>query len=132
VGERFWKWLGFSVFLGSLPIVFNLLYALTIVGLDLTWGFLFGRGELLLLATGLSGAALGDLLLMRREWTKVRILGTAWCGGNVGATSFYFAVVSGRYALDAQTDTQVVVIISWVLYAMAVLTSGVVVSLAER
>lgn len=132
MGERFWKWLGFSVLLGFLPILFNLLYALSITGLDLTLAFLFGRGELLLLATGLSGTALGDLALMGRRWSAFLIVGTAWCTINVACTSFYFAVVSGRYALGGQDDAQAVVIVSLVLYAMAVLTSGVLVSLAER
>ncbi len=124
MGKAFWKWLVFGVVLGLLPIGFNLMYVLTIPKIELSWAVLFGRGELLLLAVGLCGGALGDLVLMKPGWGTFKLVATGFCVIDVAAASAYFMIVSGRYALEAQPDSAATVIISMVLYAVAVVSSG--------
>ncbi len=128
----FLKWLIFGVVLALLPIGFNLVYAWTVIGPWPSTAFLFGRGELLLLAVGLSSGALGDLILGEGKWQALRLVVAGVCILNIGLASFYFALVSGKYAIREPTDTGVVVVISLVLYGVAVLSGGTSVVSAER
>lgn len=130
--DRFWKWLSFGVALALLPIAFNLLYALTVTGVKLTLALFFGRGELLLIAVGLCAGALGDLILMQHRWKALKMVTTVVCIADIAFASFYFAIVSGDYALQRQTDSEVVVVISLVLYAVPVVSGGTSVVSAER
>jgi hypothetical protein len=50
----------------------------------------------------------------------------------IAVGSFYFALVSGRYALNEQADPGAAVIISLLMYTVAVVSSGIVAVLAER
>jgi hypothetical protein len=126
---RFRKWLIFRVFLALLPIGFNVLLALAF-GPPLTRSYLFGGGELLLLAVGLSGAALGDALVMRRQREAMRDALVGACFFNLGLAAFFFAVVSVGNALKQEVGYSMVV--SFVLYGGAVITSGICATLAER
>jgi hypothetical protein len=124
---RFRKWLIFRVLLALLPIGFNVLLALAF-GPPLTRSYLFGGGELLLLAVGLSGAALGDALVMRRQREAMRDALVGACFFNLGLAAF--AVVSVGNALKQEVGYSMVV--SFVLYGGAVITSGICATLAER
>lgn len=130
------KWLIFGVLVALLPILFNLLFALT-VGAEVTAGRLIGRGELLLIAVGLCSTALGDLVLAElsvrsRFWRGVRLILTGTCVVVIAASSFYFALVSDRYARQIAVSDDAVVIISSALYLTAVVCSGGSVWLSER
>ena len=122
--KSFWRWLVFGVVLGLLPILFNFMYIVTIPKIGLSWGILLGRGELLLLAVGLCAGALGDLVLMRRGWGTFKIVATGLCVIEIASSSAYFMIVSGRYSLEEQVDLGAVVIVSVVLYTVAVVSSG--------
>ena len=129
---QFWKWLVFGVALALMPIGFHFMYIVTVPRLELSWSILLGRGELLLLAVGLSAGAMGDLVLMRPGWGAFKVVTTGICAANIAFSSGYFMLVSGRYGLGEQTESGAVVIISIVLYAVAVISSGLCVLLEER
>lgn len=130
------KWLIFGVLVALLPILFNLLFALT-VGAEVTAARLIGRGELLLIAVGLCSTAMGDLVLAElsvrgRFWRGVRLILTGTCVVVIASSSFYFALVSDRYARQIGVSDDAVVIISSALYLFAVICSGGSVWLSER
>ena len=130
------KWLIFGVLVALLPILFNLLFALT-VGAEVTAGRLIGRGELLLIAVGLCSTALGDLVLAEhsvrsRFWRGARLILTGTCVVVIAASSFYFALVSDRYARQIAVSEEAVVLISSTLYLAAVISSVMSVLLSER
>ncbi len=128
----FLKWLIFGVILALLPIGFNLVYALTVFGLWPSAAFLFGRGELLLLAVGLSSSTLGNLMLGRHRWRTLRLVVAGVCAADIAFASFYFALISGKYVMRGSTDTGVEVTISLALYVVAVVSGGTSVVSAER
>lgn len=121
----------FSVALALLPVLFNALYAVTVDELPLTLGFLFGRGELLLLAVGLAAGALGELTMMKAGWGAFKLIATGFCSAVLAAASFYFAIVSGKYAVEPEAETGAVVVISLALYLGAVLSGGLCVLVGE-
>lgn len=131
VGARIGKWAGFSVGLALLPIVFNLLYALTFEP-DLTRAYLLGRGELLLPAVGLSAAALGDLIIADRRSSTFKVLAAVGCVVIIACASFYFASVSSRYATPDRPDTNVVFWVSIFFYGLAVLSSASSLYISEQ
>lgn len=119
------------MFLALLPIVFNFLHAATFEPV-LSGGYLFGRGELLLPAVGLSSSALGDLILTDRRWSGWKIVAALACVVVVACASFYFASVSGRYAVSGEANTGVVVWLSVGFWLLAVVSSGSVLFISER
>lgn len=121
----------FSVLFGALPVFFNFLNALTFEP-PLTMGYLFGRGELLLVSAGLSGAALGDLLLVKSRWEKFKVTVTGLSGVNIAAASYYFAAVSGQYSEGDPVRQGTVAVVSLVMYTFALVCSGSCVALAQR
>lgn len=136
MANKLLKWLIFGVLVALLPILFNLLFAITVGG-ELTVGRLIGRGELLLIAVGLCSTALGDLVLAElpvrsRFWRGARLVLTGMCVVVIAASSFYFALVSDRYARQIDVSEEVVVLISSTLYAAAVISSVMSVLLSER
>lgn len=126
---KFRKWLIFSVLLTLLPLVFNFLLALAFGPLP-TPDYLVGNGQLLLLAVGLSTAALGNALSIRRLSDAIRDWTVGACAANLALASFFFAVVSVGNALGA--DVGYVLVVSLVLYGCAVFTSGICATLTER
>jgi len=127
---KFRKWLIFSVVLALLPLAFAFLLALGSEGPRPILPHLVDDGELLLLAVGLSTAALGnalyfqDSMQVRRDW----MVGV--CAINLALASFLFAVVSVGNA--SGTDVGYAVVVSLVLYVSAVITSGVCATLTGR
>lgn len=136
MANKLLKWLIFGVLVALLPILFNLLFAIS-VGAEVTVGRIIGRGELLLIAVGLCSTALGDLVLAElpvrsRFWRGARLVLTGMCVVVIAASSFYFALVSDRYARQIDVSEEVVVLISSTLYAAAVISSVMSVLLSER
>jgi hypothetical protein len=123
VAARFGKWFGFSVILALLPIIFNIIDAATF-NPSLTWGYVLGRGELLLPAVGLSASALGDMVLTDRRWSLFKVVTALACVLNVACASYYFASVSGQYASLDQPNAVVVVRLSILSYVVAVISSA--------
>ena len=130
VGARIGKWLGFSVVLALLPILFNLMYALTYDPAT-TMSYLFGRGELLLPAVGLSATALGDIILSEQRATIFKVAATVGSILVVACAAFYFANVSGQYARAEEATVGTVVWISIFLYLLAVGSSASALYVAE-
>lgn len=121
----------FSVLFGLLPVIFNFLNALTFAP-PLTVGYLFGRGELLLVAVGLSAAALGELFSVGREWEKFKTVVTSLSGLNMACASYYFAQISGKYYADEYVSEVAVAVVSLWMYAVALGCSCSCVALAAK
>lgn len=133
------KWLIFSVLIALLPILFNVLFAVSFGG-DLSAARLLGRGELLLIAVGLCATALGDVLFANgsfmharpRLWRALRLVVGGTCVLVIAASSFYYALASERYSQGLQAREQAVVVISTISYLTAVICSAVSVWLSEK
>ncbi len=109
-----------------LPILANLLGAIAVHVVP-SFSVLFGRGELLILAAGLTATAIGDLALARlAEGSKnLRTILSGWAIANLFGASVYFALVSRGHEGG-------IVMVSFVSYASAVLCGGWCVLLSER
>lgn len=137
--NRMIKWLIFSVLIALLPILFNLLFAMTYGG-EIALTRLLGRGELLLIAVGLCATALGDVLFANgsftrsrpRLWRALRLVVGGACVLVIAASSFYYALASERYSQGLQAREEAVLVISSICYATAVICSGISVWLTER
>jgi 4-amino-4-deoxy-L-arabinose transferase-like glycosyltransferase len=116
----------YSVGLGSFPIIANFLATIAIQA-SLSFSALFGRGELLILAAGLSATAIGDLALaqLTEAYKRRKTVLSAWAVANLLVTSFYFAFVSQGYEGG-------VVVVSLFAYASAVVCGWWCVKLSER
>lgn len=129
MAEKLAKWLIFSVILALLPFAFNYL-RLASRGVDPTMAKLLGGGELLLVAAGISAAAVGDLIGSGAD----RRLAKLFAGGGsivvLCLASLHFADVAAARAAPT-FDASVVVWSSQMLFAFAVLGGGGCVALAE-
>lgn len=130
MGARFTRWLIFSVGLGLLPVLANLLGTVaTQASLDPLALFerLFGHGELLILAAGLSATAIGDLALaeLAEEYKRRRTVYSGWSIVNLFGASAYFAYVSQGYEGG-------IVVVSFIAYISAVVCGWWCVKLSER
>lgn len=129
--ERQLKWMLFSVVVALTPIAFNWLRLVSRVapGKEPALSDLLGRGELLLVAAGLTAGALGDLLggdSRQRIWKLV--IGAA-AVIVLSACSYYFADVSAGFAKGEAIRTDVVSRTSIWMFVSAVITGAVCVGL---
>jgi len=123
------KWLIFSVALALLPLAFNYLHLLSHTKVP-TLEALLGQGELLLIAAGISAAAIGSLIGSGTDWFLAKILAG---GGSVfvlGLASLYYADVSAVHS-DAQLDLHVVVTSSAWFFRFAVAAGAACVAMEE-
>jgi hypothetical protein len=130
VGRRVLIWILFSVGISLLPVVFNLLTFPTF-NISLSVANVLGSGELLMVAVGLSGAALGELFGTSRQSETARILITFFSFINAACAAFYYALTVGRYTVRGQ-DPNAVVIVSLGIFAVAVACGGSAVALPRR
>jgi hypothetical protein len=122
--RRMLRWFMFSLIVALLPIIFNALDMLASEA-GLRWGLLLGQGELLLIAVGLYGPTLGEVLTMGERWEEYKIVVGGLCFMNTAVAAWYFATVSSKPANQA-------LITSLVLYLFAVICSGCSVALVAR
>lgn len=122
----------FTVGLGLLPLLANALIAIAREAIKdpSVWSVLsvlFGRGELLILAAGITATAIGDLALseLAEDLKRLRTVLSAWAITNLFGASVYFGLVSQGYEGG-------VVMVSLLSYASAVLCGGWCVLLSER
>jgi len=132
VGAKFTRWLIYSVGLALFPIAANGLIALASRAFEnASWSsvltVLIGRGELLILAAGLTATAIGDLALteMPGIYKRRRTLLSGWAILNLLVASFYFGLISQGYEGG-------IVVVSFTSYASAVVCGGWCVFLSER
>ncbi len=73
VQKKLMVWSTFSVLIGSFPLILNMLILFT-QNKPIAFFDLFSHGELLLISTAISGAAMGDMIYNRR-FDRVRDVG---------------------------------------------------------
>jgi hypothetical protein len=124
VGRRVLIWILFSMGISLLPVVFNLL---TLSGSQESPSVanVLGNGELLMVAIGLSGAALGELFGTSSQSEIARILITFFSFINAACAAFYYADTVSR----GSQDPNAAVIVSLVIFAVAVACGGSAVAL---
>ena len=132
MGIRSTRWLIFTVGLGLLPILANALIAVARRAFDdpSIWAVLmvlFGRGELLILAAGLTATAIGDLALseLSEDLKRLKTVLSGWAIANLFGASVYFGLISQGYEGG-------VVVVSLCSYVSALLCGGWCVLLSER
>lgn len=123
------RWLIFSVFLALLPFGFNALLALAL-GPSLRASYLFGGGELILLAVGLCTAGLGDALAVPHRREAARDVLIAFCAVFLALSAFLFALVAVGNASNDPVDDSV--LLSLVMYVCATITGGFCTALSEE
>lgn len=132
VGTKSTRWLIFSIGLGMFPILANGLVALaarTFVNPSVlsVLTVLLGKGEMLILAAGITATAIGDLALaeLAAKYKRLTTVLSGWAILNLLVASFYFGLVSQGYEGG-------VLVVSLFSYASAVLCGGWCVLLSER
>jgi hypothetical protein len=130
--EKLIKWLVFSVLLSLVPLLANYgLHRINKHAIDLT--LLLSHGELFLIASALTGTALGEVVVAGRSRKHER-----WrlcsAGGNlliVILASMFFAFVCGTQLTTGNMDTSFVCSTSLVVYCFGFFTSACSVILSE-
>ncbi len=125
------KWLLFGVFIGLFPVGFNGLFA-AINDNPITWATLLGRGELLPLALGLSGSAVGDLLVTHRGWDAFKVGVSFFALAIIAYSAALYGHISFAVGEDTSADRELVVVVSLMLYAGAIVISGACTAMARR
>lgn len=97
------KWFFFSILVGLLPIVSSYIKAVS-VGPPTTLKDVVSRGGLLLVATGLSAVAIGELMAAGREREMLKYLAGGPCLLVVASACLYYPVVSDAYTLALKSD----------------------------
>ncbi len=127
---KFTKWIIFSVLLALVPIFANyFLHRVTNTTVDLEK--LLGHGELFLVATAMAGAAIGEIIVMKRTHG---ILSTCSAGGGlliVIMASMMFAFISVALLTQSSIDDSFVVTSSIIVYVFSFITGGSSIILSE-
>ncbi len=90
---RLLQWALFGVLFSLTPLVFRLIWSSTTVGrVDVTG--ILSQGELLLVSTALSAAAVGDLYPVHPRFRRTAIAISGCCLFVVAVSSAYYAAVS--------------------------------------
>jgi hypothetical protein len=113
------------------PLLLKLLAAL-LVEYELTATLLIGQGELFVLAIGLSATALADLVTAGQLGERVKLAALFFCLCNLRVAAACFTLVWTLGAVGRPPSSSLVVIISLVVYAIALGASGLCVALTER
>ena len=129
-GLRVGKWFVFSVCIALMPIIFSFI-VLSIQRNNVSLASLLGRGELLILASALCAAALGDLLMSKKAKPWARLI----CGGStllsLVMSSLLFAAIAGTPAKGQELDLVLVRDVSLWLFLLSLITCGSSVAVAE-
>ena len=127
---RLSRWLLFGVLFALIPIGVRWAFVKTSgqgVGLE----ELVNRGELCLIAIGITSSALGDAALFERKYQTARVWALALCGANLLAAAAYYGYVSSRNGSDPVDET-FVLRASAVMFLMAVCAGGVCFGVSEQ
>lgn len=121
------KWFLFSVILALGPILLDA--ALTYgAARPVTRPYLLGNGQLLFPAVGLSAAAMGDLVLLGKNFSVVQVVAMVGALVVLTAACVYYALLSGAYL---EPPDHRVISFSAYAYVGAVVCSGIGFLLAE-
>jgi hypothetical protein len=145
LAQRLVKWIVFGVVLGLIPVAFKVGW-IKLTGepsefglakeQTLTWFELASyKGELLLLAVGISAAGIGDLLgsgLLDPPWPALKILVGGFCLINLMLGCMLYAVISEVYQRFGLEQIATVTLFSLISFIGAVIASGVCVALAQE
>jgi hypothetical protein len=143
LGDRLIKWIIFGVVLGLVPLVAKVFW-IKLTGepslfsysreQSLNWLELASyKGELLLLAAGLSAAGIGDLFSsgpFDPPWKRAKILILGFCLCNLIVGCMLYALLSELYQEVGVDQIATVALFSFVSYIGAVGASALCVALA--
>lgn len=131
VSEKVLRWLMFGVAFATLPLLLNLLLAMT-RDLQVGWVQLFGQGELLLVSAGVAASGAGELsgetvTALRRF--QIFLSGSAYI--IVCLSSVWFAGTATLRAADQKVDEVVVANGSLLVFTCAIVTGASCVALSK-
>jgi hypothetical protein len=125
MARRVLKWLLFSVVIGAIPAAINGFLALVLsdpLDFSLLWNLsvLFGKGELLMLAVGLSANAVGDAVAKTGVSSTLRmsIIGVSFVMGLVAMA--VFGIVKTLQATNEDFSGAAVAIASAIPYIVLI------------
>jgi len=127
---RLTKWFIFSVVIGILPIIWTGLRLLT-QGSALSLESLFGRGDLLLVASALSAAAIGELFLSTSDRSVFKLFSGGGCLIVIMVSCLWYSDIVGYLLSGASYDKVIVSKLSIGLFVLSFLASAGSHSLAD-
>jgi hypothetical protein len=125
------KWVFFNILIALLPVFLNLLGLLT-RGKAPSISLLFSHGELLLLSSAISAAAIGELIASSRNYIVLKLISA---GSNLiilYLSAYWYADIVNIYnssTLSASPD--VIASGSIIMFTFTIITSGSCIILAE-
>lgn len=129
IKERLIRWFIFSVLIALLPIGFNAL-KLVSRGCDISLVDVTKHGELLLIASAICAAAIGDLVTSGAALKNWKAIVAGCCLIVLCLSSFYFADISASVDDESLKD-DVVSRMSIILFAIAMISSAGCIVLSE-
>ena len=128
--NRLIRWCVFSVVIATLPIVFNYLIMVT-RGAEATIITLTSRGELLLLAAGMTASAVGEIIGSGSNLLKLKIIAGGGCVIILMLAALYFAHVSAELNAGRTIQLSVVSNMSVLMFVFGIISSGSCIAIVE-
>jgi hypothetical protein len=132
--EKVLKWLMFSVLLALVPIAFGVLsYASrnSGLGLQVSTARILSHGELLLVASALCAAAVGESFGEGKKYRIPKLLSAGCAIIILLFSALYFADASAAYLAEVEYNENLVRTTSIYVFIAAVIASGSCIALAE-
>jgi hypothetical protein len=124
--EKLIHWFIFSVLIATIPIGFNFIIRIT-TGTPVTLISLWGRGELLIIAVGIGGRGIGELLRSDTHRRTLRLL--------LGGISLILLIIAslwfGLISAEIPVQENVVSVGSILIYFFVVISGGLYIILME-
>jgi hypothetical protein len=129
--DKVLRWLMYGVAFATLPVLLNLVLAVT-RNSSLSWEQLLGQGELLLVSAGVAASGAGELSgesvpVLRRF--QILLQGLAYI--IVCLTSVWFADTANLLASQEQVNERAVAVGSLVIFGSSVLNGGCCVAVSR-
>jgi hypothetical protein len=129
--DKVLRWLMFGVLFATLPLVLNLLLALT-RDLQVNWAHLLGQGELLLVSAGVAASGAGELSGESvRELRRFQIVLSGSAYLIVCLASVWFASTATLRVAGQKVDESVVAYGSLIVFATSIITGACCVALSR-
>lgn len=120
---EFSVWFIFGVILAMLPIAFKIITCISRGVPSLTFVWLFGAGDLLLITTVIACNALGEALFVTTSHPIVRLISSGVCLILLMLSSYWFGDISAPRS-DAATNMRVVSYGSAILLGLNVIAGA--------